>query len=132
VRYHIAMADAKLPPYVRLEIKQGDDTTIRAEYSDDTGAAINLADYEVEFSLVPRNAATPALTIVRTDPEITVDDALGLILVTITAAMTRQFGTAADLVGELTVTSPLPTARRTTLADFLITLRREAVDESAP
>jgi hypothetical protein len=123
--------DGRLPAYTHLEIKQGDDTTLVVTYRDAEGDLVNLTGYEVEFSYGPRDGGEPQITHTRSDEEIEVEDAAGVIRATFTAADTRSLEAKLQLLGEITVTPPAPNAKRETLVDLLIDMRREAVDESA-
>ena len=122
--------DGRLPPYTHLEIKQGDDTLMRLTYRDANGDPVDLTGYEVEFSYGPRDGSEPIIVHDRDSSEVTVTDQEGVIEAVFTAADTRLLGAHRQLAGEVTVTPPAPNDRRETLVDFLVDMRREAVDET--
>ena len=127
--------ESKLADYVRLQVKQGDRTDIVITVLDDDGQPEDLTDKEVEFSVAPRKGSAPIFVFDRDDTEeVSVDDLTGEITISFTPTLTRAYGTTLELVSEVTLITPavLPATEdeRTTLADILVDMRREAVDES--
>lgn len=127
--------ESKLADYVRLQVKQGDRTDIVITVLDDDGQPEDLTGKDVEFSVAPRKGTAPIFVFDRTDTEeVSVVDATGEITISFTPTLTRAYGTTLELVSEVTLITPavLPATEdeRTTLADILVDMRREAVDES--